>query len=366
MITNDGKELIGKYLLGQAPAYATHIAIGCGAQPLAPTDPLPLNLEQKTLLDCEMARVPIISKGFVDDDGVTKITFSAELPAENRYDITEIGLWSAGGNNLAPNSDSKIIFNFSESWESHNTSISAIPAEDSNLGTTPDFDISTPIFTLSTSNPVLRGNDRLLRNEGPRFLNRKIFIRGDQAEITESGTQWTATGTHIHLNSVNFSISNNGPEDILKLAFSVMDKTGSGSGTPDQVRVLMEFYKNEITTEQAYAKAKIEFNAAELSDRYLVAEIPIQDLETAPDFSASEIRTCRIFVSVLVDDGLGNLEPSDNHYVVPDVFRIDNVTTQNPLYKMVGYGIANVDGNPIVKLQNTNNYVEFRLSLGLI
>lgn len=366
MITNDGKELIGKYLLGQAPAYATHIAIGCGAQPLSNTDPLPLNLELKNVLDCEMARVPIVSKGFVDDNGTTKITFSAELPAENRYDITEIGLWSAGANNLAPNSDSKILFNFSESWEIHNTSISAIPAEDSNLGTSPNFDITTPIFTLSTSNPVLRGNDRLARNEGPRFLNRKIFIRGDQAEITESGTQWTATGTHIHLNSVNLSISSNGPEDVLKLAFSVMDKTGSGSGTPDQVRILMEFYKNEITTEQAYAKAKIEYNAAELSDRYLVAEIPIKDLETSPDFSASEIRTCRIFVSVLVDDGLGNLDPSANHYVVPDVFRIDNITTQNPLYKMVGYGIANIDGNPIVKLQNTNNYVEFRLALGLI
>ena len=358
-------------MLGQAPSYATHIAIGCGAQPLLPTDPLPLNLEQKTVLDCEMTRVPIISKGFVDDNGTTKITFSAELPAENRYDITEIGLWSAGGNNLAPNSDSKIIFNFSEPWEIHNSSISPIPAEDGRLGTSPDFIAATPpalapIFTLSTGNPVLRGNDRVARNEGPRYLNRKIFIRGDQSTITEAGTQWTGTGTHIHLNSINFAISNNGPEDVLKLAFSIMDKLGSGSGNPDQVRILIEFYKNELTTDQAYAKAKIEYNTAELSERYFVAEIPIKDLETSPDFSASEIRTCRIFTSVLVDDGLGNLDPSDNHYVVLDVFRIDNITTQNPLYKMVGYGIANVDGNPIVKLQNTNNYVEFRLSLGLV
>ena len=34
MITNKGKSIIGKYMLGQAPAYASYLAIGCGPQPL--------------------------------------------------------------------------------------------------------------------------------------------------------------------------------------------------------------------------------------------------------------------------------------------------------------------------------------------
>ncbi len=34
MITNTGKSIMAKYLVGQAPAYASHIAIGCGAKPL--------------------------------------------------------------------------------------------------------------------------------------------------------------------------------------------------------------------------------------------------------------------------------------------------------------------------------------------
>jgi hypothetical protein len=34
MITNTGKALIGKYMLGQAPAYASYIAVGCGPTPL--------------------------------------------------------------------------------------------------------------------------------------------------------------------------------------------------------------------------------------------------------------------------------------------------------------------------------------------
>ena len=34
MITNSGKSIIAKYLIGQAPAYASYIAVGCGAQTL--------------------------------------------------------------------------------------------------------------------------------------------------------------------------------------------------------------------------------------------------------------------------------------------------------------------------------------------
>ena len=41
MITDNGKELISKYLIGQAPAYASHIAIGCGAKPLDANDTAP-------------------------------------------------------------------------------------------------------------------------------------------------------------------------------------------------------------------------------------------------------------------------------------------------------------------------------------
>jgi len=33
MITNTGKTIIGKYLLGQAPAFASYIAVGCGPKP---------------------------------------------------------------------------------------------------------------------------------------------------------------------------------------------------------------------------------------------------------------------------------------------------------------------------------------------
>ena len=84
MITDIGKSIIGKYLLGQAPAYASYIAVGCGAQPLDTSDPYG-NYSTKENLDFEMFRVPVSSRGFVNDGGTEKIVLTAELPTEERY-----------------------------------------------------------------------------------------------------------------------------------------------------------------------------------------------------------------------------------------------------------------------------------------
>jgi len=363
MITNDGKELIAKYLLGQAPQYATHLAIGAGAKPLDLNDPSPSSsiIQAKTIMNFETARVPIVSKGFVDDGGETKLTFTAELPKDNRYDVTEVALWSAGGNNLAINSDSRMIFNFSESWERHDSSISEIPFLET-IGTSGDITIEETVFSTSTSNITLRTSPRFSRKEGPRYLNRKIFVRGDSSEISGENGLWEGTGTHIHLNGINFLIGNNSANDKLKLAFSLINKTSLGiEGLPDKVKILVEFYRNEVTTTRGFAKAEIEVDGSEfIGNSYHLKEFAISELITSEDFASAEIRIARIFVSVIKDEVV-----SDDWYVALDGFRIDNIGTVNPLYKMVGYSIVKIDGRPIIKFQNTNNYIEFRLSLGL-
>ena len=363
MITNDGKELIAKYLLGQAPEYATHLSIGSGAKPLDLNDPSPSSsiLQAKSVMDFEMARVPITSKGFVDDNGITKITFSAELPKDNRYDITEVGLWSAGANNLAINSDSRMIFNFSEQWEKHDTSISSIPFLET-IGSSGDITVEDDIFSASTSNITLRTSSRFARKEGPRYLNSKIFVRGDTSSITGDAGQWEGAGTHIHLNGINFLIGNNSANDKIKLAFSLINNTSLGiEGLPDQVKILIEFYRNEVTTTRGFAKAEIDIDGSEFTNNsYYIKEFNISDLITSEDFSSSEIRIARIFVSIIKDELL-----SEDWYIALDGLRIDNVNTINPLYKMIGYSVVKIDGNPIIKFQNTNNYMEFRLSLGL-
>lgn len=447
MITNNGKEVLSKYLLGQAPAYATHIAIGCGSAPLSTNDSIVYSdYSNKETLDFEMLRVPISSRGFVEEGGVTKIALTAELPTENRYEITEVGLWSSANNTLARGFDSRIIFDFQENWQAHAVTISSIPLK-SSLGTggniTDDGDI---VFRANCGDPVLETTSRKERNEGPRFLNTSIFMRGDSSnilssdyeitsasssgttltyvsashgfspgdKITVAGTSntlfdvidatvltasansfqiakiisssaaatggrawktgsWTPeeddggfTSTHIHLNAVNFNISQNSPSDELTLTFSLVDKDSIGNGTPEYVKILLEFFRNEIDQEVGYAKTEIYIDGAEFSDRYKTISFPISQLITSPDFTASQIRVVRMFSYVAMDDGSGGVEGSTNHYVALDGLRLDNISTENPLYKLVGYSPTQTsDGYPIVKFQNTNNYVEFRFGIGV-
>lgn len=118
MITNTGKNILAKYLVGQTPSYASHIAVGCGPKPLA-EDGVLSDFSDKKSLDFEMFRVPIISRGFVDESGVSKVVLTAELPTQERYEITEVGLFSAASNPAAGAFDSKNIYSFSdsESWK---------------------------------------------------------------------------------------------------------------------------------------------------------------------------------------------------------------------------------------------------------
>jgi hypothetical protein len=441
MITDAGKEIISKYLLGQVPTYASHISIGCGAVPLDANDvaPTPEILAAKTKMDFEMVRVPITSKGFVDDNGITKVSLTAELPKENRYEITEVGLWSAGSNSLARNFDSRVLFNFSESWQAHNTSISEITTP-SPLGSGGDITTNLEVFRASSDNLVFSNLDRKTRKEGPRFLDSKILLRGDSSVIQGTTGNWSgdsptytvtnkqagsgtatltvsthllnigdtilvdisdvnldgervitartnttitfvssatissvaATGsvtftqsTHIHLNAINFDISKNSPSDSISLAFSLIDKDAVGSGIdPEYVKILIEFYKNETSTTSGYAKVEIEIDGTDFTlDRYKVVEIPISEIITSTDFSSPQVRLARIFASVVYNNG-GQISTSPIHYIELEGIRIENNTSLNPIYGMVGYSVVRTDdGQPIYKYTNTNNYVEFRFNL---
>jgi hypothetical protein len=442
MITDSGKEIISKYLLGQIPSYASHISIGCGAKPLDANDvaPLPAELAAKTKMDFEMIRVPISSKGFVDDNGTTKVSFTADLPKENKYDITEIGLWSSGSNSLAASFNSRTIFNFSEDWQAHSTSISSITTP-TPLGITGDITTALKQFRASSSDSVFSTSERRSRKEGPRFLDSKILLRGDSsviqgatgswsgenpsfnvnnkekagttailttvthllnvgdsitvnisdlefdgtheitartnteityehdlsstvASIAAAGTVVFSGSTHIHLNAINFDISKNSPSDIISLAFSLIDKDSVGGGDPDYVKILVEFYRNETSITTGFAKAEVYIAGGEFAnDRYKVVEIPISSLITSPDFSSEQIRVARVFASVIYTAS-GEQMSSPLHYVELEGLRIENETTINPVYGMVGYSIVRTpDGQPIHKYKNTNNYVEFRFNL---
>lgn len=413
MITNTGKSIIGKYMLGQAPAFASHIAIGSGKKPL---DTTPDNLDlyqsefsQKQSLDFEMFRVPIISRGYVtepstspisitsaDGDGaaityetsaphnlapgdiidisginpedynivgaivytvtssteftvqntatglyvsggqftnrITKLTLTAELPTEQRYEITEIGIYSARSNPSATNKDSRILYTFAETenWEYHGTT-SAI-----GIGST----ISTPltsgdelgviklnigptgdagVFRATSDNVAFNTETRLDRYERCRFLNTAIYVPGsmsqlemvgDELAVVTSGTeaQNKEFAKHIHLAGTSVNLSANSPEDELRLAFSVVNKDQAYTGVPTKVDLLVVFSPEEAdpAINENFAKFQIEVTEDLDTNRYRVVSTKLGGLFTGTSFTWGAVSLIRIYASVFDQLGVAN------------------------------------------------------------
>jgi hypothetical protein len=191
MITSKGKNIVAKYLLGQAPAYASYIAIGCGPKPLSSEQPLE-DYSSKQSLDFEMFRIPIVSRGYVSENGTERIVFTAELPSENRHEITEIGVYSAGANPSSVGNDSRVIYSFgaNEQWEYH-TAAEAVQVPvafsygpldpTSNLGNI-EY-VGGPVFRTTPDNRIFSNPARVDRYESTRFLNETIAISGNDSEL---------------------------------------------------------------------------------------------------------------------------------------------------------------------------------------
>ena len=378
MITNTGKTIIGKYLLGQAPAFASYIAVGCGATPLTTGDPTG-DYSTKTNLDFEMLRVPISSRGFINENGLDKIVLTAELPTEERYEISEVGIYSAGSNPSAGAYDSKTVFAFTqtENWQHHTTE--AALAIDTILTPLdePVYDniiaVTDTVFQTTADNQIFFKPPRVERYERPRFLNNVILIQGDDSDITineESGPTQNqfvveSGSNHIHLTGANVDFTRNSPIDELRLAFSLVSKNGPSSATPESVRILVEFASTETETAE-YARFEAEVvddssgGAYDFStERYFVVSKQLQELHTSPNFTWNAVTVVKIYACV-IDGGL----PSSDYYVALDAMRLENIATVNPLYGLTGYSvIQNSTASAIVKSPNTSNYIEFRFTL---
>jgi hypothetical protein len=370
MITDIGKGIIAKYMLGQAPAYASYIAIGCGGTPLSSGD-TPADYSTKTNLDFEMLRVPISSRGFINEDGLDKIVFTAELPTEERYEISEVGIFSAGSNPSAGAKDSKTVFGFTstENWQYHTASAaSAIPTYTAALDA-PAYDniiaIAEPVFQTNIDNPIFYKEPRASRYERARFLNNTILIQGDDSNLTLSAGHLViqSGSNHLHLTSPNVDFSRNSPIDELRLAFSLVSLDGDSSAEPDSVRILVDFASTDAGSGEY---ARFEVNLVDgvggidfATNRHYVVTKQLQELYTSANFTWDAVTVVKIYACV-VDASV----PVDDYYVALDAIRLENIGTLNPLYGLTGYSvIQTTDGSTVVKPPNTSNYIEFRFSI---
>jgi hypothetical protein len=338
-----------------------------------------------------MFRIPITSRGYVTEAGVSKVVLTGELPSEERYEITEIGIFSAGSNPLAGSSDSRPIYLFSqeESWEYHN-SISAVnvPTVYEPLDTNSDNVITgsylitsngvstiteLPVFQTNADNRTFTNLSRVTRNERCRFLNNIIVMRGNDANLTVSGGHLVpeAGSNHIHLTGVNVDLNKNSPLDEIKLAFSVINKDGASEVIPDSVRVLLEFSSSDIHNEAGAQFARFEVDIDNGTDagqqdfatnRYIVVKKQLQELYKSSGFTWNTVDVVKAYASVIK-----NGTPSENFYTCLDAIRLENTTSSNPLYGMTGYSIVkSTDALPVVKSANTTNFIEFRFAMDVL
>jgi hypothetical protein len=379
MITNVGKNILAKYLIGQAPAYASHIALGCGATPKAIDYAFTGNDIQETLdkkhLDFEMFRVPITSRGYVNENGISKIVLTAELPTIERYEITEIGIYSSGSNPTAGAYDSRPIYSFTrtENWEYHTASAAVtIPTIIQPLGTQidPDDIVQTsPVFQTNADNRTLLNESRIARYESCRYLNNTILIAGGESTLSLSGARMVpASGSnHIHLTGASIDFNKNAASDELKFAFSIVNQSAYDSVEPSRVKVLVEFASSDSDSATNYAQLQVDIQNGTgagqqdfENNRYVVVTKPLKDLVKSTAFTWNSVTVVKIWASVL--DASGN--PTDDYYVALDALRLENTTSANPLYGLTGYSVVkSQDALPIVKIPNTANLVEFRFAL---
>ena len=370
MITNTGKGILAKYLIGQAPAYASYIAVGCGATPVD-TDATLGDYSSKTSLDFEMFRVPITSRGYVNEDGVSKVVLTAELPTEERYEISEVGIYSAGSNPAAGSYDSKSIYAFTqdENWEHHTADAATdVPIIYQPLdGDNNDNIIDQPysVFQTNADNRIFTNTQRINRYERCRFFNNTVMMAGDSASLTVDGNGKLVVGEgseHIHLTGATLDFNKNAPTDALKLSFALASKDGQSTAVPDSVRILLQFASTDIHGTGEFARFEVILDAEDYdfaTQRYFVATKQLQQLVKSTGFTWASIDVVQIY-STVIDNGA----PSSDFYICLDAIRFENTGTTNPLYGLTGYSvIKNNDARTIVKAANTTNYIEFRFAM---
>ncbi len=369
MITNKGKDIIAKYLIGITPAYASYMAFGCGAQPLTTGEPYG-EYSTKEALDFEMFRVPISSRGYVEENGVNKIVFTSVLPTTERYEITEIGIFSAGGNPDASGFDSRplLLFTEEEQWQYGNTTFQDVSSP---ITTALDDPLNTNIiatelsvFQSAADNPIFFKAGRNERNERCRFFNNMIFVKGNYSAIKDitDVTSSLAEKYHIQKTGLNLNLSQNSLSDQIKIAFSLVNKDADSYTNPDSLKIILEF----IDSNDKYARCLIDLvDDGDVIDfdanRYFAISKTLGNFVLQQGFSWATIRTAKIYSCVVTSAVV-----VDTHYIAFDAIRFDNVNTVNPLYGLVGYTVVqNADAEPITKSTNTNNYVEFRMALDI-
>ena len=438
MITNKGKSIIARSLSGQVASPFSYIALGTGALPTRPvtvyekssstwTSENPVlddgvwgfetntNLTKvgdgatawtslpyvaggiqyesedfinKTRLDFEAVRVPVSGASVIYESGKTKVLLSAAIPSFQRYEFSEISVFSAEFNSMLTTEPSRMIYTFSEfeGWKFHSgASVTEVPY----YGSVSDnsFDINavpddSQAFFIAANSGVFFSENR--KNQRPRIYLDALTVNGSMSSIVIDETppidaEWALSGNHVHVTSIPVNLSKARPDDELKFSFAVLNKlyadivneSNVSVNPPEEVKIVLVFRESETLEE--YAKMQIVLREGEVGvnnqypqetdfshNGYYVAAARVDSLVTTANFSWERVTLAQVFVDVEPAAGRTN----EDYYVVLDAVRFDSTNDNNPAYGMTAYSVVqNYAASTEVKENQVESQIEYKVVL---
>ena len=315
-----------------------------------------------------------------------KIVVTADLPINERYEITELGLYSIGSDPTLTTSASRIVANFTqdEVWQyvryisSTDSAYVDVPyyssiTDATNAITVSNFTTTAKVFQTNSDNPFFIQNSRVTSNQRSRFLRDCTIIYGGLSKFSAALTP-ASTSDYISISNFNLDLSKNSALDELRIAFSLIENVAMGAVTTvaKSLNIMLQF-----VAENGSDNAKYHFrdsNATSLtsgtgpytSSRYRTLSLALNAAtytSRTTNFDWKNVRSLRIYASTeTAADYSGTV--ASQWAIVLDAIRFENKSSNNPKYGLVAYTVVNSNGVPVVKDTSTNSLVEFRFVLG--
>lgn len=291
-----------------------------------------------------------------------QISLTAEVSDIEKYEITELGLYSLGSNQYTTNSDSRTLLNFtrSENWEYADVSAGTLDTIDYVVSMSDTFS-ALPFFASTNDSwwsDEVMDSKRKYRQEKPRMLEDALVVPGNMSEYDAStANDFTAASDYIVFQNPGIDLSRSAATDEISLAFSIVNASATISVVPTNYYIMLEFgYGNGTDT------ARLIFSGTEITgNRYMVLTKNVSDIIATSGFSWQNVTSLKIYSSVEVSG-----TPTSQFAIALDGLRFDNVSTQNPLYALTGYTIVNnSDGTRLEKKANSADLINFRLDFAI-
>jgi len=374
MITNRGKGLIARALAGQMASPFSYIAMGVGAQPtVVQTEDASFRL--KATLDFEAFRVPVSGASLVYEGGVTKIALTGTLPSAQRFEFSEVGIFSSEFNPLLTTESSRLLYGFTptEGWKYHDgISVEALTYAGSVSTNGLDIDAvpgSDKAVFLSADDSIFLTSSR--KNQNARIYQDCLLVEGSMSTVDE--VDWTLGGDHIHATSIPINLSKARQDDEIRIAFSVLNKTYTDIATlqAEEVRIVVVFKDTDDSS--VYAKMQVRVSDGEtgvsgqvpdetdfVNNGYYVVKVPIRELVTSPTFSWEAVTVAQVYVEVTP----AATRSADDYYVCLDAIRFDSNNDNNPAYGMAAYSVVqNSAAATEVKSAQVESQLEYKIIL---